>query len=61
MDLKPDGEVGRHWERIRRQLEANSSGQQGLDAMSHQFRVEEYGLDESIVGPVVSGYWYSGE
>ena len=61
MDLKPDGEVGRHWERIRRQLEANSSGQQGLDAMSHQFRVEEYGLDEFIVGPVVSGYWYSGE
>ena len=61
LDLEPDGEAGRHWERIRRQLEANSSGQQGLDAMSHQFRVEEYGLDEFIVGPVVSGYWYSGE
>jgi len=61
MDLEPDGEAGRHWERIRRQLEANSSGQQGLDAMSHQFRVEQYGLDEFIVGPVVSGYWYSGE
>jgi len=61
LDLKPDGETGRHWERIRRQLEANPTGQQALDAMSHQLRVEEYGLDEFIAGPVVSGSWRKAE
>ena len=61
LDLKPDGEAGRHWERIRQHLEANPSGQEGLDALSHQFRVEEYGLDELIVGPVVIGSWGGAE
>jgi len=61
LDLKPDGEAGRHWERIRQHLEANPSGQQGLDALSHQFRVEEYGLDEFIVGPVLNGSWGGAE
>jgi hypothetical protein len=53
LDLRPGGEAGRHWERIRRQLEANPTAQQGLDAVFHEFRVEEFGLDELIVGPAV--------
>jgi hypothetical protein len=53
LDLRPGGEAGRHWERIRRQLEANPTVQQSLDALFHEFRVEELGLDELIVGPAV--------
>jgi hypothetical protein len=53
LDLRPGGEAGRHWERIRRQLEVNPTVQQSLDALFHEFRVEEYGLDELIVGPAV--------
>jgi len=56
MDFKPDGEAGRHWERIRQHLAANSTGQQALDGLFHTFGVELSGLDEFIVGPAVSGY-----
>ena len=56
LNLKPSGEAGRHWERIRRQLEANPTGQEALDGLVHQFWVEEYGLDEFILGPAVGGY-----
>lgn len=56
LNLKPSGEAGRHWERIRRQLEANPTGQEALDALFQQFRVEEYSLDQFILGPAVGGY-----
>jgi hypothetical protein len=56
LDLKPGGEAGRHWEHIRQQLEANPTGQQALEGLTPQFRVEEYGLDEFILGPAVN--WY---
>jgi hypothetical protein len=56
MDFKPDGEAGRHWERIRQHLAANPTGQQALDGLFHTFGVELSGLDEFIVGPAVSGY-----
>jgi hypothetical protein len=61
LDLKPDGEAGRHWERMRLQLEANPTGQEGLNSLSHQFRVEEYGLGELIPGPAVNWYGYKTE
>jgi hypothetical protein len=60
-DLKPSGKAGDHWARIRQQLAANPTGQQFLDGMDHQFRVAEYGLDASIVGPVVNWYNYRTE
>jgi len=54
LDLKPAGEAGRHWERIRQRLESNPSGKLGLDALEGQFRVGQYGLGEALAGPVVS-------
>jgi hypothetical protein len=57
LDLKPDGETGRHWQRIRAQLEANPTGQEVLHGLLQEFMVEEYGLEELVPGPVVSGYW----
>lgn len=60
LDLKPDGETGRHWERIRGQMEANPMGQEVLKSLFKEFRVAEYGLDEFITGPAVSGYWREG-
>jgi hypothetical protein len=57
LDLKPGGEAGRHWERIREQLEANPTGQEALNAALQPFRVEAYGLEEFVPGPAVSGYW----
>jgi hypothetical protein len=54
LDLKPAGEMGRHWERIRQRMEANPAGQQALDGLYGEFRLEEYGLAPVITGPAVS-------
>ena len=54
LDLKPTGEMGRHWERIRRRMEANPAGQEALNALFGEFRIEEYGLAPVITGPAVS-------
>jgi len=59
LNLDPDGEAGRHWTRIRRHLEAHPMGQELLNALSHQFKVEGYGLGELVVGPAVN--WYDRE
>ena len=56
LDLKPGGDAGRHWQRIREQLEANPTGQEALNAALQPFRVEAYGLQEFVPGPAVSGY-----
>jgi hypothetical protein len=56
LDLKPDGDAGRRWERIRGHMEANSTGQEVLRSIYSQFKAEEYGLDEFIAGPAVTGY-----
>lgn len=56
LDLKPGGEAGRHWQRIRQQLEANPATEEGLRAILQAFKIEEYGLEGAILGPVVSGY-----
>jgi len=61
LDFEPGGEAGRHWEHIRAQLEADPTGEEALRGLTYQFRVEEYGLDEVIVGPAVSGYWKGAE
>jgi hypothetical protein len=61
LDLKPTGETGRYWQRIRQELEANPAAGEGLRALLHSFRIEEYGLEETILGPVVSGYGNSAE
>jgi len=54
LDFKPDGEAGRHWERIRAQIEANPGGQEILTTLLAEFRIEDYGLEQVIVGPGVS-------
>lgn len=56
LDLRPEGEVGRHWERIRGQLEANPTGEEGLRALLEEFQAEKYGLEEWLAGPAFSGY-----
>lgn len=56
LDLKPDGEAGRHWERFRQQVEANPVSQQVLNEILALFKVEPYGLQEFIAGPAVT--WY---
>jgi hypothetical protein len=58
LNLKPGGEAGRHWAQIRQQLEANPSGEQMLQGLLSEFKVEEYGLEEFALGPAVSGYWH---
>jgi hypothetical protein len=59
LDLEPEGEAGRHWERIRQHLEAHPTGQQGLQGLFSEFSFEEYGLDDSIIGPTISGYGFA--
>jgi hypothetical protein len=54
LDLRPGGEPGRHWERIRQRMEANPAGQEALNSLLNTFRVERYGLGELIVGPAVN-------
>jgi len=53
LDLKPTGEMGRHWERIRQRMEANPAGQEALNALFGEFQIEEYGLAPVITGPAV--------
>ncbi len=57
LDLGPDGEAGGHWERIRAQIEANPAGQETLASLLAEFKVGEYGLEQVIVGPAVSGFY----
>jgi hypothetical protein len=54
LDLKPTGEMGRHWERVRQRMEANPAGQEALHTLFGEFRIEEYGLAPVITGPAVS-------
>lgn len=56
LNFKPSGEAGRHWQHIRRQLEANPAAKEALDGLLSEFKVEEYGLEKYAVGPAVSGY-----
>jgi hypothetical protein len=60
LNLKPDGEAGRHWERVRRRIEADPAGQDALGSIYHPFRVEEYGLDEFVAGPAVQSTMQAG-
>jgi hypothetical protein len=53
LDFKPDGEAGRHWERIRAQIDANPGGQEALASLLAEFKIDEYGLEQVIVGPAV--------
>jgi hypothetical protein len=55
LDLKPAGEAGAHWQRIRDHLAANSEAQALLDSLLSQFRVQDFGLDPFVVGPVANG------
>ncbi len=54
LDLEPEGEVGRHWERIRQQLEVHPTGQEGLHSLLGEFDLDQYGLDEFATGPMVN-------
>lgn len=59
LDLKPAGQLGRHWERIHERIEANPEGQQILASMLSGFKIEEYGLEDATDGPAVSAYYDS--
>ncbi len=54
LDLKPDGEMGRHWERLREQLEAKPKAKEALDALYGSFQVQEYGQQEWATGAMVN-------
>jgi hypothetical protein len=56
LDLKPGGDAGTYWERIRSRLVANSQARPVLDSLLSQFRVKDFGLDAFLVGPAASGY-----
>ena len=56
LDFKPEGQSGRHWQRIRDRIEANLEGQQALATILGEFRIEEYGLQDAMDGPAVSVY-----
>ena len=56
LDLKPEGETGRHWEHIRSQLEANSDVRMALDGLYGDFLVEEYGLEPYVEGPAANSF-----
>jgi hypothetical protein len=56
LDLKPAGEAGGYWQRIRNRLEANAESSDALASLLGQFRVQDLGLDSFVVGPAVSGY-----
>ena len=53
LDLKPAGDPGRHWDRIRSHMEANPAGQEALHFIFHEFRIDEYGLENVLLGPAV--------
>jgi hypothetical protein len=57
LNFKPDSEAGLHWERLRAQIEANPGGQEALVNLLAEFKIEEYGLEQVILGPVVSGFY----
>jgi len=54
LDLKPDGEMGRHWERLREQLEAKPKAKEALNALYDSFQVQEYGQEEWATGAAVN-------
>ena len=56
LDLKPAGEMGRHWAHVRQHLEANPAGQQVLAGLYGPYHVGEYDLSEFARGPAVN--WY---
>lgn len=53
LDLKPAGDPGRHWDRIRSHMEANQAGQEALRFIFYEFRIDEYGLENVLLGPAV--------
>lgn len=57
LNLKPGGDVGRRWQALRQRLESDPLGQESLDNIVGQFKVEILNLQDVIVGPAVSGYW----
>ena len=59
LNLKPGGDVARHWQRLRQRLEQNPLGQEALHDIFDQFKVEILNLEEVIEGPAVSAYWHS--
>ncbi|MEJ2736895.1 MAG: hypothetical protein P8189_25580 [Anaerolineae bacterium] len=56
LDFKPEGQSGRHWQRIRDRIDANLEGQEALATILGEFGIEEYGLQDAIDGPAVSVY-----
>jgi hypothetical protein len=56
LNLKPVGEAGRHWARMRQQLAANSEVQTVLDELYADFLVGDLRLDEWLTGPAVQTY-----
>ena len=57
LNLKPGGDMGRRWQALRQRLESDPTGQQLLDNVLGQFKVEILNLQDVIAGPAVTGYW----
>jgi hypothetical protein len=60
LDLKPAGEAGRYWQRIRDRLEANPASRDTLNFLLAEFQVQDLGLNSFLMGPAVNGYLDSG-
>jgi hypothetical protein len=56
LNLKPEGEAGRHWQQIRERIEAHAMGEEVLSGMLGEFKTEQLGLGDYASGPAVSGY-----
>lgn len=59
LNLKPEGDTAHNWERLRQRLEQNPMGQDLVDNLMGQFKVEILNLRDVIDGPAVSAYWQS--
>jgi hypothetical protein len=58
-NLKPVGDAGRYWERIRARLDVNEAARAALGSAFGEFGVSSYGLDEFTTGPAVQ--WSAGQ
>ncbi len=57
LDLKPEGQVGRDWQRFLTRLEQLPEGRSVLDAMLARFEVMAYPILDLVSGSGASGTW----
>jgi hypothetical protein len=57
LNFKPGGDTARNWEQFRHRLEDTTMGQDLMQNLLGQFKVEILNLEDVIDGPAVSAYW----